>query len=461
MMLLWWCWTIVCLGVVGWGIFRVHKFSKWSWLLIPFIVVLRYLYLPWSEQPIVGHSAQYLDVFNGQAPNMGDSTFYPSLQVVWWLIGKISVGSIPAQIWSAVAGALSIVWLCTEDKKIYWLPCLWLMILPEHLFWSNSIYNVTFPFVMLVLALRFARLEKWGWLSCAMALSVAWRLETILFWGMLLYYVPFWKWKVLTKSTAGTLVTVVLLSSMNIPGEGEYWESIGHNWWIWSYYLSYVPLVILGLFLVRKSSVGLVGWCVLWLLFHHAVFSTFNDFSSRHLLCVSIVLIHMFGRSSKEESSENTSQWMYVFVWCVAIGFNFIQLWQGDASIRSSDDDFAFYVESHDVPVLTIEQAQNRGCAWIVEMEPFSWHSTQPTRSHFNLLNPTEVQYLFEEYGCVDWCYTIQDWSWSELGIRDRAIRLEKLHQWDVHAQVHMAGASCLLKSMVPQFDEIHPEDVR
>ena len=433
-------------------------------MLIPMIVVIRYVYLPWSEQSVVGHSVQYLDVFHGQYPSLGDSTFYPSVQIVWWLLGRVSAGWIPAQVWSALAGTFSIVWLCTEEKKVYWLPCIWLMALPEHIFWSNSIYNVVLPFAMLVLALRFARLEKWVWLSCAMALSVAWRLETVLFWGVLLYYVPFWNWRVLVQSTVGTMITVVMLSSMSVPGEGEYLESIAHNWWMWPYYVSYLVPAVLGVFLVRKNTMGLIGWCLLWILGHHVVLSTFNDFSSRHILCVSIVLIHMLGRYSKagkEAGNEGTSKWFYGIVWVGAIGFNLLQLWQEHSAMRSSDDEFESYVESHDVPVLTIEQAQHRGCAWIVEMEPFSWHSTQPTRSHFNILNPLEVHYLLDEYGCIDWCYTIQDWSWSELGVRDRALRLEKLHQWDVHAKVQMAGAQCLLKSMVSESDKIQIDDVR
>ena len=30
--------------------------------------------------------------FNGQFPTIGDSTFYPALQIVWFLFGKVSFG---------------------------------------------------------------------------------------------------------------------------------------------------------------------------------------------------------------------------------------------------------------------------------------------------------------------------------------------------------------------------------
>ena len=60
------------------------------------------------------------------------------------------------------------------------------------------------------------------------------------------------------------------------------------------------------------------------------------------------------------------------------------------------------------------------------------------------------------EYGCIDWCYTIQDWGWTELGVQDRATRIEQMYEWSDVALVKEGDALCVLRSMVS--DVAHPD---
>jgi len=324
---------------------------------------------------------------------------------------------------------------------------LWLMSLPQHLFWSHSIYNVIVPFLFLVLSLRFAKAERWLGLSVAMAMAVACRLETIFFWGWLLYYIPFWNWRVLLKSILGTVITLGLLSSMTIPGEGEYIESIAYNWWFVSYYWLYIIPLVLALLLARGPQLLLMGWSLLWMVGHHFVLSTFNDFSSRHILALGIITFEIW----KEIFATNHGVIRYALFF--AIFCNGYVLWDDWGRIHQSDTLFLQEILEWQATLpqsasLSVEQAQNRGCAWIVEMEPFASHPLQPIRSHFNLLNQTEVDALLWEYGCIDWCYTIQDWGWTELGVQDRALRLEQMYEWDKVALVRENGSNCELRTM-------------
>ena len=452
MMMVWWVWTLLCLTVVLIQSYRIVR-PVLRWLpLLCVICTIRWILVPFDAQDVVGHSVQYLDVFKGQVPKSGDSTFYPSLQAVWYLLGRLALDWLDPRVFSSIAGALSILFLTvrgepSNDKphtRIEWLPLIWLVLLPEQLFWSHSMYNVIFPFLMLSVGLRLAQEERWLAMSAAMALAVSWRLETVFFWGYLLFYLPIWDWRVMLKSVAGTCGSLILLSSMSLPGEGEYWSSIAHNWWLVDFYSSYAWALAAGLIVMRKSTAPLVGWSLLWLVGHHAALSTFNDFSSRHVLVTAIVVSQIW----TSILTENRSRWVWVF-FIFSIGANGYNLWMDRPKLKADEATFSHEVRTDvSIPGLTLSQGQNRGCAWIVELEPFSFHDTQPTRSHFNLLDPREVDGLLADYGCIDWCYTIQDWAWTELGVQDRAVRIEKLFEWSPVAMVRVGDATCLLRTM-------------
>ena len=462
MMLLWWVWTLLCISMVIVGGVRLLASAKRLLPIALLMIGLRLLYLPLDSQAVVGHSVQYLEVFHGKVPTIGDSTFYPALQIIWFLFGKIALGFIDPRVLSATLGVISIWWLTVptpsneplRGSQINWLPMIWLFMLPAHIFWSHSMYNVVFPFALLSLSIRLAQTKRWYLLSAAMALAVSCRMETVLFWGMLLFFLPIWDWRVLLQAGLGTIISLLLLSSMQVPGDGEYWDSIAHNWWLITYYLPYIVALFGILMVLRKKHLPLFGWGVLWLVGHHAILSTFNDFSSRHILVVAIVLVILWS----EVLGEQSRKWArYPLV--AAIIFNGYTLWAQRAQLQFDEVAFQQFIQtkaSTSAPDLTLQQAQSRGCAWIVEVEPIALHPRQPVRSHFNLLNPLEVRGLLMEYGCIDWCYTIQDWGWTELGVQDRAVRIEQMYEWSSIATVREGDTACLLRSMVTDFEPEH-----
>lgn len=447
MMLLWWLWTLICLGWIGYGVYQYISLPKRILWFIPLLLLGRWLIIPWTGFEPVGHSARYLAVFTGEIPVVGDTSFYPSMQIVWWLLGHLSLGMLHPSFWASLIGGLSICWLTTDEKEVCWWPFVWLALCIEHMVWSSSIYNVIFPFAMLTLAVRFAKSTKWEFVSMSMAMAVAWRMETVLFWGVLLAFLPIWDWKVLVRSMWGTVLSLVLLSTMSVPGEGDYLASISHNWWLWSYYQSFLIPLVMGMVFVRKQQVGRWLWMVGWLLVHHGILSTFSDFSGRHLLWVSIVVVLLYREMSQRRLAGP-------LVWGTSILFNAWLLYSQFPQLQRNDQAFQEWVQQKysGLPSLTIEQAMNRSCGWIVEVYPFSEHPLQPERSHFNLLQASEVYHLIEEYGCIDWCYTTQDWEWSELGVRDRALRLNKMYTWEATAIVYDEQQICLLQTMVPSF---------
>jgi hypothetical protein len=82
-------------------------------------------------------------------------------------------------------------------------------------------------------------------------------------------------------------------------------------------------------------------------------------------------------------------------------------------------------------------------CGWVVED-----HRVRrgPVRSHFNLLEPSEVAQLRGSEGCLLWCKDVQDWRWSSRSVSDRAQRLEHLFELQPVAVVvePNSGYACL-----------------
>ena len=71
-----------------------------------------------------------------------------------------------------------------------------------------------------------------------------------------------------------------------------------------------------------------------------------------------------------------------------------------------------------------------------------------PPLSHFNLLDPAETARLRSAGGgCLQYCTDLQDWRWSSRGVRDRAIRIERLYQLRALAVLSEpdSGYACLL----------------
>ena len=160
-----------------------------------------------------------------------------------------------------------------------------------------------------------------------MALAVACRLETVLFWGCCFLPTDLG----LASHAAvylGHDIPLLLLSSMQLPGDGEYWDSIAHNWWMYSYYIPYaVGLFGAVLALKKEHLLSLDG--VLWLVGHHIALSTFNDFSSRHVLVTAIVVMLSWVRMFLGEQSRKWARYPLI----LGIVFNGSTVWANEVQI--------------------------------------------------------------------------------------------------------------------------------
>lgn len=476
----WWCWTIGLLGVVGYQVIQavwptMHALLKPSvvsiqqaWKTIVAIVVvvaMRYLCFPISEVEILGHETQYGAIFLGQmVPFLGDTTAYPTMQMLWFLLGYLSrifsSDIIVSIYWNSWIGLLSI-WLWSDI--IYarfsierYKTIVWLGTLGMHIVWSHNIYNILWPFFFLSLALWLQELRKGPWIF-AVLLAISMRMELVVFVPL---YIAFdrihdldnrdrWYWDMLWSALV--LVPVLAMAQGEVPGDGERWISIQNNIgfvqvyhpWIWE---MCVFAVCYGISLWRKHTVfGNIGTndhrrilvvCAM-VIVYHSVMASFSDFSSRHaffsLLCVLLLVPYT---------------WRYSWLYWGSVLLHFVYSVNLRKEWYGTEEAFAEVVEkvAKQIPVVDVIADS---CAVVVEMEPFvdrvQEHHAQPVLSHFNLFSPIEKNSLLSEYGCVDWCYTIQDWRWSSLGVEDRSARLQYLYNWKPIGIWRIASQECLL----------------
>ena len=214
-----------------------------------------------------------------------------------------------------------------------------------------------------------------------------------------------------------------------IPGEGERLLSFFINLPILSYWTPELWIAIPLLLFGRDKKSVILGIYIFTL---HLIFCTFNDYGTRHTLFVMPIII--WGLCA-QKSILSISIFSLVIMWG-RFERHFIH--------EASEEDFGQYIEQTypSLPRLTIEQAKSDACAWIAEEEPFQ---SNPVRSHFNLYSPEEEQLLRKEYGCIHWCSTKEDWRWSPLAVRERAIRLRSLYSIEAISIVVHNDSRCIL----------------
>ena len=236
------------------------------------------------------------------------------------------------------------------------------------------------------------------------------------------------------------VVSVFSMFGQELPGEGEHWLAFQNNWFLWHYYepLHWLfPLFMMRFLQRREWSIFLWGSTV-FLLCNHAVMASFNDFASRHLLVAIVPISFMLAPYFK-----NRIYWGIMLIQLMALS-SFATIFYAD------QQDFQTFLreEYPDLPHYSIEEARERNCAWIAEVEPFISDEEPKILSHFNLLDRKEREDLRKQYLCIDWCFTEQDWQWSSLGIRDRAIRLTQLFALKEIGIVRANELECLLYSV-------------
>lgn len=443
-MIFFWVWTLSLLGITLSGLRIRLTDINISWLFYLWVIMGVLLFGDFIVP--VGHEAEYLPFFQGQLPRLGDTSLYPSMQIWWWSWSFLEPICQNPLVVSALCGSFSVVLLSMVLEKLFQAPrlraILWLGTTPLVLGWSLSIYNVIVPFFFVVLSLWYLVFRKSELLVFAsFALAVSMRIELIVGLPFLLI----WSWMCNRKSwwlllSILPIISMLSMLGQEIPGEGERILALQNNWFLWEYYEPwywFFPLLVWRLAHQKTWDIYL-GGSLFFLILNHFLMSSFNDFSSRHLLISLIPVSFMLAEFLKTELF-----WIFFIVQAYTL--------VSYGSIFYADQhDFQIFLkeEYSDLSNYSLAEARSRGCAWVVELEPFVSEDEERILSHFNLLSFREREGLRKQYSCIDWCFTEQDWQWSSLGVRDRAIRLERLFELKEIGIVQVKDLQCLLYSV-------------
>lgn len=408
--------TLVVHGVL------LHRPTKENLLLTPWFVIACILCIPQWTSSLVGHESVYLDLYHGAPWVEGNTLSYPSMQLWWKLWGKaLSHSDWGIQAISLLSASLCvqlfalILFRTTQSKEWSVLGGFALLLHPDFSSWMGHIYNIIPPLLFSLYAQLLVQKNTSKDItigSISLSLAILMRLEFFL-------VVPFFLLQVSGKKQRLALIIGALLCGLGlypilneIPGEGERLLSFFINLPMAEYWTPNLWILISLLCVTTHKKSLATGIYILGL---HLVFCTFNDYGTRHVLFAMPIIIWILCARRA----------------IIAMSILFLGIIWGRIErqeiYEASQEDFAQHIESHfpNLPRLTVQQAKADGCAWIVEEEPFIG---TPVRSHFNLYNPKEEAKIRNEYGCIHWCSTLEEWRWSALGVRERAIRLHSLY---------------------------------
>ncbi len=451
---------------------------------------IRLLWLPaLSAHVYDGHEAEYWDIFRGvRAVNRGGTVLYPSMQWLWWGLGRVlphhpavpvgimaAVGALAAPVVAATAGRLA-------GRGAAGVAGLMVALHPVHAAWSSSAYNVVRPGTLAVVSLwatvttateRRPALARELLAVAAAGLATLTRLELALL-GPVLLAVPLVLrpagmppgralarlWPLLPVLLGLGAVTAAgvwpLVYPGEVPGAGERALSfcINRAWtaplWPWS-----------GAGLGALAACVLVGlWArpaptLLWAggaLGLHLVMASFDDHADRHALMLLPLSALLAGQAVALPGRARALGGAAVAVLLATALGGLVEM-RGD--YYADEDAFVEGLLGDPslaaLPRLGVAEAR-AGCAWISED-----HRAQadPPLSHFNLIDPDEVAALRARHGCIRWCQDVQDHRWSSRGVRDRAWRTRDLYTTTPVAVVveQSLGYGCLVVDVGPRRD--------
>lgn len=412
------------------------------------------VFMPLSRIEVLGHEAEYLEILQGtQGLDAGNSARMPAMQWLLWSAGQLGLGHGAAMAASLLSGALACVAWSSALGRLHgrWVGLgagLSLALWGNLAAWSSSIYNVVLPFFFVCVAFWALSLLLDGedplgaglLAGAAAGLAVSLRLDTL--WvapsGLLLLALGMrrspasadWRW--VPALLLGALIAVASLlavrDSGELPGSGEWLESFGLNWALFVYFepfqrLWVLPAVVIGVVLgLRDQWRVWVPLCVLLLSVHTAM-AGFNDYGARHLLSAGLVLSAGLGLCLRHRLA-----WLPLGVAVLGLVASLVDMRQ---RFYASEERF---VEGLD-PELPGWTRQDLGdCALISEDTRIAPEGEQ--LSHFNLWREEEFAALQAQHGCVLWLKGSQDYRWSSLAVRDRALRVERLYDLEPLAVV-------------------------
>ena len=449
-------------------------------------LVVRLWVLPaWSQHYFDGHEAEYWDIFRGVRPvNRGGTVLYPSMQWMWWGLGRILPHSphVPVVLMAALGSLGCVVTGAAVGRWAGRLgaasAALMLALHPVLSAWSSSAYNVVLPWFGSAIvfwsasalagrrspSLPVVWMASFAWaLVAATRMEAAWiaapsllvavvdapsdqplsrRLRQCLPW-MLPVGVGF--------GLAGAAILPLVFPG-ELPGAGERTLSFLINrFWTapyapldgWGGGLAVVGLAALALRrrpLVVLVFVGAAGVA-------HGVLASFDDFGDRHTLGALFAVALVVGLSVTAPGARGR---LGQGLGLLLLGVCSAGLLDMRERFYGSEERFATILREDavwaDLPRMEAEDARH-GCGWIAEDPRVA---PQPQHSHFNLIDPSEADAIRGPEGCLRWCLDVQDWRWSSRGVRDRALRTARLYALQPVAVVEdrSSGYACLVMEL-------------
>ena len=482
--------ALVGWAVAAWRVRRHVRFERtvvlWMLGLWALSMVVRLGVLPATTAHYFdGHEAEYWDLFRGVRDlSRGGTVLYPSMQWMWWGLGKVLPHHRLVPI-SAMAGLASLGVILVADagrllagRRAGLVVGGLLALHPVHAAWSSSAYNVMVPWfftaVMVWCAAQLVRAHRpaksWVWLAAfSWVLVAATRMEAA--WvGLpaLLIAVSSaspgesrsktlrrrWPW--LGPVGAGIVVAgaaiVPLVFPGEVPGAGERALSfcINRAWFdpYQPFGTTLAATVLAGTWVLslreRPLISAIAGVCTVGA---HLALASFDDFGDRHTLGSLIWMVLWVGIAA---GRQETAGWLGLG----GAGVLFVLCAQGVLDMRErfygSEEAYAEVLKTDpiwsDLPRWS-PTAARAGCGWISEDPRVA---PQPQKSHFNLIDPAEAAALRSASGCLRWCVDVQDWRWSSRGVRDRALRTVRLFDTRPVAVVEDAGSgyACLVMAL-------------
>lgn len=402
-----------------------------------------------------GHEAEYWDLFRGmRAPTRGGTVMIPGMQWLWWLLGHVLPAwpKLPVALMSAVgvasAGLVGGTFGLLGGRPAGLVAALIVIVNPAHAAWSSSAYNVILPFFFCAMATFSA---AWStrqavvpftlklWVGMSLVLAVSLRMDT----GMIALLIVSW---LLTEGRSGStfvarlrawlpagLVAILVAGACvwpmiwpgGLPGDGERSVAIFNNITFLDVYGPFggelgLAVLLLAVIVVARQSVVLALSLVGFVVAHHGMMVTFDDFGERHALVALPAFAGILGLATRHLLGRGAA--------LAALGLSVSGLAEVSERYYGSEETYVAILDQEPyrtLPRVDISEVPPSDCGWVAEDARVA---ADPVASHFNILRPEEAAALRGSDGCLRWCVDVQDWRWSSRGIRDRAQRISHIY---------------------------------
>ncbi len=373
-------------------------------LLFLMAVSVRLFVVPWwSRLRFEGHEALYLRAFQGsEVP--ASTQAYPLLTGLYGMLGSATDDPRVLLLLSALVGGLAVVgaaeWVgrWVSPGAGLWAGVL-VALLPEHVGWSTSAYNVILPHALLIWAFALG-----GWRAFVLVgLAACLRLEV----GLAAVALGWPALGGLVGALWGLEMPAIsdpsLAFEMNLPmvmylGPGVVWVGL------------------LGLMDRRTWALGAVA---LWV---HLSSAPFDDYGARHGLVGGVALCGMVAATAARSRQVLPVLTALGLVWGLV---DLRERWNAEETVAGA----ALEQLAAELPPL------QAGCAVVLDEPPLQG---QVHPSHFGFYAHAVTD------ACVVWGEEFWHRRWNSRGLHDRATRMRTLYRMKPVAALHPEGGGPL-----------------